>query len=79
MWLSARDSFDESGIRGHIEDNELFLSMLAQTVKLTSNPVESMCFEINGTRYRTVCRNTKPGPGEPIIDVLFISEPEQNA
>ncbi|MGO4653081.1 hypothetical protein AB4068_15465 [Arthrobacter sp. 2RAF22] len=79
VWLSALGDFDEAGIRGHIEENELFQSVFIQTVKLTSNHVRTAYFDINGTLYRTIFQNTRPGRGNPIIDVLFISEGESSS
>lgn len=79
VWLSTLKGFDESGIRGHIEENGFFQTMLIQAATLPDNPVGGLNLEINGTPFRIIIQNTKPGQGKPIINVLFITDPKQTA
>lgn len=78
VWLSTLDAFDASGIRGHVEENPFFRSMLVQAITLPNNPIGSLYLAVNGIIYRVVFQNIKPaGLGKPIINVLFITDPAQ--
>jgi hypothetical protein len=72
VWLTALDSFEESGIRGNVEENKSFRSMLIIAAALPDRAPDGIALLIAGQPYQVIFQNTEAAGGDHIINVVFV-------
>ncbi|MGO4590172.1 hypothetical protein [Paenarthrobacter sp. 2TAF44] len=73
VWLSTLASFDQSGIRGHVENHPGFRDMLANASKTPDRAPDGIALLIRRTPYQVIFQNTTEAGGDHIINVAFIN------
>lgn len=73
VWLSALASFEQSGIRAHVEENQSFRDMLTTVAASPDRAPDGLALLIAGTPYQLIFQNTKAAGGNHIVNVAFIN------
>ncbi|BCW45579.1 hypothetical protein [Arthrobacter sp. StoSoilB5] len=73
VWLSALASFDESGIRGQVENHPGFREMLATVSAAPDRAPDGIVLLIGQTPYQVIFQNTTEAGGDHIINVAFVN------
>jgi len=73
VWLSTLASFDQSGIRGHVENHPGFRDMLANASRTPDRAPDGIALLIGRTPYQVIFQNTTEAGGDHIINVAFIN------
>ncbi|BCW06435.1 MULTISPECIES: hypothetical protein [Micrococcaceae] len=73
VWLSTLASFDQSGIRGHVENHPGFRDMLAHASKTPDRAPDGIALLIGRIPYQVIFQNTTEAGADHIINVAFIN------
>lgn len=70
VWMATLETFDESGIRGQVENNRTFRQMLLRAA--SAPDLDEVILLIGETSYQVIFQNTQDTGGPHIINVVFI-------
>jgi hypothetical protein len=72
VWLTALNTFEESGVRSNVEQNESFRSMLNIAAALPDRAPDGNALLSAGQSYQVIFQNTEAAGGDHIINVVFV-------
>ncbi len=78
-WLSTLATFEESGIRGRIENNQTFQDMLLHAAASPDRCPDGLALIINDRPYQVIFQNTEEAGSDHIINVAFITKTDEPA